>query len=61
MIFFCSERLFPFVGSVQALRGMVEGGSAFALAVAVLPPEARYNLHCSSALQEADSSFIYMT
>lgn len=38
-----------------------EGGSAFTLAMPVLPPEAERSLHGPGALKEAACSFIYMT
>lgn len=40
---------------------MVEGGSAFTLAVPVLPPGAERSPHGPGALKEAACSFIYMT
>lgn len=40
---------------------MVEGVSAFTLAMPVLPPETERSLHGPGALKEAACSFIYMT
>lgn len=61
MTFFLLKALAPFCWELRSPGVMVEGGSAFTLAVPVLPPGAERSPHGPGALKEAACSFIYMT